>query len=503
MKRVIVLAAAAALVGAVPAVTAPAVAAGGGSLTVTTIDRHGHVVTSILRAIRLKDGAGFAMRSGHTRRLPPGRYDVVVDIVDRHDHSATAAVKRVTVDGAETLVIDARHGRRVVPALRPAPPADYVLTTGLEICIAGSAELAAWPDEFPLYAIPSGLSEVSLGLNTSWVPVGYAAPGPQFVGVVGYTGGIPSRIAPIIRQSALATLLVHGRAGYLTGQRRLELRGSGGACRGNAMLAQSYPTIPYTVAFHVTPGSWTVAQEGDESPAGIGHRYAAGRRYAVTLAGAVKGPGARLPITDSYSRELLVGPVSMFTGVDRPFSMDEAASFRLTHGRVVVLDRHDVGSVQPRLPGRGWYTLVVSARRRADGAPAAGLSTRSSLRLHFFADPGRDRQVADYVTLFRPAGLDRTNAAAGPRTTVALRLVRSRPDAKDVERLPDRVKAVHAWYSTDAGRTWHAVRVVHSGGHWRVSVPNPSAGYVSLRSRVDDTRGGWATTTVIRAYAVR
>jgi hypothetical protein len=390
----------------------------------------------------------------------------------------------------------------VAPTLKPGAPAGFMSTTGLEVCIGGESQLSAWPDEFPLYAIPSGLHEVSLGLNASWAPAGLSPPGPQYVGVVGYASGIPDRIAPTIRQSALATLTVHGRSGYVTGQRLIQLSGGGEACRGAATRAQAYADIPYSVTFHLAPGSWSVTQDGDDAI--VRKHYRAGHRYVVSLDRAVKGPAAGLPITDAYSHELLLPDTRMFAGSGLVFGLEQTASYRLTHGRDVLVERRHVSreiTLQPRLPGRGWYTLTASAQRLVDGAPAKGLSTRSALRMHFYADPYRDHQIRDYVPRFVPVGLDSANAASGARTTVELFARRPRPDGGNVERWADSVMSVHAWYSHD-GRTWHPVRVVRTGGHWRATVPNPASGYVSLRARIDDTHGDWSTSSVIRAYAV-
>src|SRR4051812_1801372 len=98
-RRFALLSAAVVIVGAVAAVPASADTRAAGSIVVTTIDRHGTPVPTALRAVRPRDGASFTFRSGHTRRLPYGHYDVVVDIIDKHDYSATVAVKPVTVDG--------------------------------------------------------------------------------------------------------------------------------------------------------------------------------------------------------------------------------------------------------------------------------------------------------------------------------------------------------------------------------------------------------------------
>ena len=64
------------------------------------------------------------------------------------------------------------------------------------------------------------------------------------------------------------------------------------------------------------------------------------------------------------------------------------------------------------------------------------------------------------------------------------------------------VKTITAWASYDGGTTWHAVTVTHSGSSWTAAVPNNTAGTVSLRDTVTDTKGNSSTVTIYSAYAV-
>jgi hypothetical protein len=68
------------------------------------------------------------------------------------------------------------------------------------------------------------------------------------------------------------------------------------------------------------------------------------------------------------------------------------------------------------------------------------------------------------------------------------------------ERLP--VTKAQVWWSADDGATWQpAVQTAVADG-WRVTVPNPEAGFVSLRTELTDAHGASVTETIIRAYRV-
>jgi hypothetical protein len=110
--------------------------------------------------------------------------------------------------------------------------------------------------------------------------------------------------------------------------------------------------------------------------------------------------------------------------------------------------------------------------------------------------------VRGYLTEFRPAGLDRYDAAEpGTATVVELHPHGKHDDARKTTQ-PNSVKTIEAWYSTNYGTSWHLLHVQHAGGRWSAKVPNEKPGYISLRARITDTHHGYCTTTVIRAYSV-
>jgi hypothetical protein len=90
--------------------------------------------------------------------------------------------------------------------------------------------------------------------------------------------------------------------------------------------------------------------------------------------------------------------------------------------------------------------------------------------------------------------VDLTNRA--PSGQVDIPLTVSRQDG------PATVSTVALEYSTDDGATWQQATVSRDGDRWQARVDNPADGFVSLRTRVTDTDGNTAATTVTRAYEV-
>lgn len=65
-----------------------------------------------------------------------------------------------------------------------------------------------------------------------------------------------------------------------------------------------------------------------------------------------------------------------------------------------------------------------------------------------------------------------------------------------------RVTGAQVWWSTDDGATWQIAAQTATAGGWRVAVPNPDTGFVSLRTQLTDAHGDTVTETIIRAYQV-
>ena len=509
MRRFAVLLAGIALLVPLVAVPAGPASAATSSLSVTVIGRDGHIGSGDVTAIRLADGWHYGVRGGHTVRLPAGRYDVFTDVFTKGDQSDTLSARRITVSGATKLTIDARHGHRVRATLSPAAPNGYQHTFLMSLCdtglILGSAGFYTVSDA--LYVVGSGLRGIEFAFASIWEPID--KPGAAFLATARYRGGVPSGVSRTFRQSALATIAIRARTGPQTGTVQLGLQGySADECVEENLQLFATGRLPLAVSAHVSAGSWSVAEDGQDYLAGRARTYRSGHRYRLTLNRAAWGPGGDLPFTSAWDRRLQVNTARMFTDPELRASAGARITFTLSGAGRTILHKTGAGEgtmLDPVLPGAGWYTLVASATRRPDHTlPAGMLSTRSSLRLHFYASPASGYQVRGYLTRFSPHGLDAANrATAGSHTTVHLLPQRGKPTDGSVRQLPDSVHRVRAWASTDGGRTWHRLSVRHTASGWSAVVHNPQSGYVSLRSTVTDTHGSASTTQVIRAYAVR
>lgn len=505
MRVLVVVATCLAATLSVPAGPAAAQAATGPELRVVTLDRHGHSVAGRVEVANLRDGRSYSLTGGRFHHVERGTYEVVAAIGDTRDGSETMGTAVVTVSGRTTTTVDARRGRRVDAELTPAPRGAYDQLLNAEIC-AGNAQVFDGSSAGRLYVIPSGRKREELGIAAEWNPLTPAPGRPVFLGATVYRGGIPADVSPTYRQASLTSVTVSGRTGAEFGQVALEARQQGpDSCASDTPDLRTNLTLPYRVTLRLPPGRWSLWQDGTSHVFGPQRTYRAGQSYRVTVGAAAWGPDGNLPVTDQYGRTLAYDLINMFADPHLPYGLEARVEYRLTHaGRVLVHRTYAPGDITSRatLPGAGWYGLTARATRVTEKAlPAGTLSMHSTVHLHFYADPSRTLHVRDFVTRFVPASLDATNRTDARVTTVWLQPLRGPSDANGA-RLPDRVRRVRAWASADGGRTWRAVHVVHTGGRWRAAVPNPHSGYVALRARIDDTHGGWATTTVYRAYRV-
>lgn len=102
---------------------------------------------------------------------------------------------------------------------------------------------------------------------------------------------------------------------------------------------------------------------------------------------------------------------------------------------------------------------------------------------------------------FEPAGLSGSNEAApGHKTVIRMYIDRTGIDGLAPHRYALRTIRVQA--SFNDGGTWQQLPVTRVRGHWVVTVADPSAGFVSLRSTVTDVRGNSTVETIYRAYGI-
>jgi len=482
---------------------------GNGTLTVTTLGRSGKPVSSTLSVYNTSTQAFAQLSSGQAHSLAKGTYQVFVDIWNGADGTDTIGARTLTVSGATRATIDARQGRAVKASLSPAPGAGYLQSVAVSACSADSPYGASAVNSAgKVFVIPSADSSFELAYSSTWRN-GPGAAATAFVAIGDHPKGLPSGVSATVRQSSLATLRVSARSGPETGDSQLQLTDSSGTpCMWSLGNVAFDATLPYSITAHVSPGSWSVSEQAQDYLYSSALNYGAGRSYGLTVNNAAWGPGGDLPYVWAGQHRLYLNTDQMFTDSALPYGLGFSAAYKLTKGGRTLLSKSLGGNSQatlnPILTSGGWYDLTVSARRSPDRAlPATALSTASSVAFHFYTDLTAYRQIRAYLTRFSPAGLNASDQAApGAHTTVALDLQRPASNDDLVHQLSDSVKKVQAWYSTDGGRSWHAVPVRLSGGAWSTSVPDPAAGLVSLRSEVTDSHGDTTTTTVVNAYAV-
>jgi hypothetical protein len=350
---------------------------------------------------------------------------------------------------------------------------------------------------------------VELAYSSSWTPSG--GTGDRYLATGVHRKCLPNGISAGFHQSSLATVTVAARRGPQTGQAGIQLSGEGqDSCRWGTEILGADATLPYGFTAHVSAGSWSVMEDAQDVTADRPRTYSAGSHHTLRLNHAVWGPNGDLPYTWGSGHRIYLNTTQMFADptFDAAGGAFDRTSYKLTKaGKTIVSRTLNSGdeTINPVLKKAGWYTLTASALRHTANQKLAsdGLSTKSALKLHFYADPTRTDQVRAYLTRFSPAGLNtRNQAQPGSRTTVTLGMRRDKPYDSEVHQLSDSVKRVRAWVSTDRGKTWHALQVRHSGSVWSTVVTNPASGTVSLRSEVTDSHKGTATTTVIRAYGV-
>ncbi|MEU6505201.1 hypothetical protein [Streptomyces sp. NPDC046942] len=482
--------------------------AAGGSLTVTTLDRAGKPVYAQVAVYNTKTNDFRFIESNKATSLPAGSYELVTSINDAQDEGATVGGHNVTVSGTTKTTFDARQGRAVKVSLSPNPGSGYDQTVSAYVCASdnGPANMGTSAPAGEMYVIPSSSKAYELSYGTTYQPRS-ATGGDFWVASATHTGGVPSGVSATLRQSGLAALKVSARSGPDSGQARFsfgyQATTSTDSCSMSTNSLQFRRELPNSFTAHLPAGQWQVGQDANDFIVDGFHSYAAGTTTSLTLGHAVWGPGGRLPYT--WYKQLYLGSINMFADPALAAGGTLASgSVRLTHaGKTLYSHTYGRGQEidgQPVLPGAGWYTLYESGRR---SLPSGSLSTTAGLSLTFYADPGKNQQIRDYITRFWPYALNsRNQAAPGSTTTVALGMQRTGTGDGTIQQLSDSVRSVRAWYTTDNGTTWHATAAKLSGGTWTIAVHNPSSGRVGLRSTVTDTHGDSSTTTVYNAYAV-
>lgn len=479
-----------------------------GSLTVRTLDRSGKAVYAQVAVYNTKTYDFRYIESNKKTSLPNGSYELVTSFVGGNSEDGVVGGHSVKVSGATTSTFDARKGRAVKVSLSPSPGSGYDHTVTAGVCATdnGPATMSISAEAGDLYVIPNSSKAYGLAYGTTYEPRSTSG-GDFWLASATHSSGVPSGVSATLKRSGLTTFKVSARSGPDSGQARFSFNGEstdGNNCSSSTNILDFQRDLPDSFSVHVPAGQWEVGQQSHDFIYDGFHRYAAGKTTSLTLGHAVWGPGGQLPYTWYHQ---------LYFGGDNPFADPKftaggvlaSGTMKLTHaGRTLYSHTYtpsqEIGP-HPRIPEKGWYTVTDTAHR--SGLPSGSLSTSSSLTLHFYADPGKNQQIRDYIAQFWPEALNSRNQAdAGSTTHIDLGMQRLGTGDSTIGRLSDSVKSVRAWYTTDNGAHWTAATAKLSGGKWGIAVHNPASGRVGLRSTVTDTHGDSSTTTVYNAYAV-
>ncbi|MHA6761194.1 hypothetical protein [Streptacidiphilus sp. PAMC 29251] len=520
MRRIpLSLALTAALLPVLLTTSAGPASAAGSSLTVTTLGRNGTRVASSLMVLGLNDGSRRTLSANKLHSLPKGRYGVVVDIQNQKGvFTDTLAAQIVTVSGRTSLTLDARKGKAVKVSVDAAGrPADSLTA---QVCAGGWANgIQAGNAPGSLFVIPNSNKALSFAYLAGWH-------GEKNYVVSGATrAGIPSSPGGRYAATSLARATYQVRANEEKGSMNLtalQPEPAVNSCQTDLFTELAYGTAPYTVSTYVSPGRW-MARDDIEAPNGDfidftfakPQTYAARGSYSRVFNRAVWGPVHALP--EVAQRAIQFSPDSMITDPTpvpsssggMPATATNRATVQLTKGGKLIKKStlHSYGNGPQEFTGRistaGWYRLTVDASRYRPGVgnPAGLLSQRTTLNLHFYANPAKSQTAPVFLTTFTPAGLNGYNHAA-PGSTTAVGVAAGRDSQGDTPLGKDKVKTLKVWASTNNGKTWHAVAVTRTGSTWSAKVHNPASGEVSLRSVVTDASGNSSTETVYGAYGI-
>lgn len=494
---------------AVAAQALPASAATG-KLLVRTLGHTGVARSSRITAVNLHTLDEFQGNSGHTFSVPDGRYAVIAGI-DDNNTAETLAEAIVTVSGTATrkVTLDGRKGRLVKVTLDGKRVKDDVYVS---VCAGtdGVDSVEGYQPGGALYAVPNSshvFRSAFTGVRRGTVLSGFAV-------------GVPSHLGGAWRTSQLAKVTTAVRSGEQNASytyynlSRQHAPDSNNTCTADPGELISGVAAPYRASELVSPGYWTVRTDDQANPGSVGgylfaRHFAASHSYSLRLYAAAWAPHGQL--ADLRPDAIDFGFPTFADPAGHGYQAAEKATLALSvNGRLLAKRTETDWGHEPRdfyVASRktGWYTLTDDEHRYRPGLSFKGiLSPRTTFAWHFHAVPstvGTNFRLTDgFWPFLRPAGLSLTNSAApGSKTTVFMRFARRSNDTRNIPH--DSVKKVKAWFSAD-GTHWTAVTVHHTSAGWTATVPDPSAGDVSLRVQATGSHGDTSRETIYRAYAI-
>ncbi len=361
------------------------------------------------------------------------------------------------------------------------------------------------------------------GLGTASVTLSAIAASPyRYELALPSDGGIPAEVDYRVRDRDLGTVrakyhaLVDGGVGYLDYGTRAH-----GFELGGGLWSTVVPLpVERTEYYSAGPVTWDMsvraAPPRESGPEHGYHaatkRYRAGEKVSVDWHASVVGPSLAVDDERYSGRPHLVYRDGDTVTATLPLLSDsmghngtpapEEYSFADTGDTALYAD----GTLVSRsgVPGAGEFTVppgaadyrLTSEVRR--NHPVWPVSTVVGAEWTFRSAHTDAATPLPLLTVGFAPKVDLMNRApAGRRVTIPVTVSRQ-PGAPGGRTALDRVE-----FSVDDGVTWQRVRPRAKGDRWEVTVPNPAAGFVSLRAAASDRSGNTVTQTVLRAYRVR
>ncbi|MEY9838369.1 hypothetical protein [Streptacidiphilus sp. EB103A] len=519
MRRIpLTLAATAALLPVVYALSAVPAQAANGSLAVTTIGRNGARITSTVNILSMSTWAVSTVHSGQRASLAKGRYAVLTDIQTPDTSPAvmgmtdTLAAQEITVSGSDSLTLDARKGKQIkisLDATSGSAAKNYTGFVNGAVCAGPTTlgQVGAYNEPGGLYEIPNSSRDLSFAWLQSWQG---DSNGTGYL-LSSQSTGLPAVPSAGYRKSQLAQVNATARRSeQASGATSIELQPTPAQldCQTDLWGGGYQQDAPFSRTFYVTPGVWTSRTDIFGSQGDIGGAFAsptdflAGHSYSQIFGKAVWGPTSGIPYVSGRAvRFDSSGLINDATG-----GTDGSAGSRGTvtltrNGKTVKSQSYSGGAAfSAGINAAGWYNLVQSGARTTAGT----LSSNVTVNWHFYANPATSQVLPGYTAQLSPAGLGGFNQATPKSTTdVAVYLSRTQGNgwygpgfAKET------VKSLQMWSSGDNGKTWQTIQVSRSGNHFVAAVHNPASGAVALRTLVTDTQGNTSDQTIVRAYAI-
>ncbi|WP_427920187.1 hypothetical protein [Streptomyces sp. cg40] len=502
----------------VPAASAQAAS---GSLTVTTLGRHGAKVATTVTVVNASSGERRTVKSGKKLSLPAGKYLAMTDIYESATDGLgtdTIGAQVVSVSGARSVTLDARKGKAVKVSLDTPADVTGPARISAQVC-AGTMDMPSaysaggWNDAGALYAIPNSSKLLQFAYMAQWS-------GTDSYVAVKKTTGIPAAPGGSFKRSQLAALRFSVRAGTQMGTQNdtaVQAAPKTDDCTTDLYSEVRDDSAPFSATVHVTPGTWqprgdVIANNGDVVSGGFpaARTLKAGQSFTQSFGRAAWGPMHYLPMvwqkSVNFIPDALIGDPDVGVWGADPTKETVVLSKGSTTVKKQTLTNwgNSSDAFAARITSAGTYRLTVDAHRYRPGItfPSGMLSSRVTLDWRFKADPAKSVVAPVFMTRFLPTGLDsRNRAKASSVTSVTVSAGRG-SQGPDVKFTKTTVKSLKVWASSDGGTTWKAVSVTRSGSSWKAAVHNPASGAVALRSQVTDSTGGTSTETVYRAYAI-